>query len=296
MAAMSGRGAAAALSVLGVLTMAACGGGGTPSGSGAGPATASPTATPLTTATPGPSAIQGTLTGDTGISGPLTAGATQFVRCEEPTLAGEVIYAYESTADPKVGIFLTIGDGSIDVRLGSGSGTAYAERDFHGSGVTSFGAASGSQFSSSLTETTAAGGAKGSVETVSSISGSVSCGTFSPGSGTVSVDGQTPDGAITGELTSLRVTCLPGQQAGVVSGLTHVGSTPALVDLAGGSGGNPFFVSVATAKSSRQYTEPPPAVAFTFSGSTITYHATATLTTGTATSSVMVSGTATCGS
>lgn len=279
-----------------MLGLAACGSNGTPSNGGGGAARAStPSATPLTTSTPGPASEQATLTGDPRITGPLTAGTVQFVRCEEPTLGGERIYAFENTADPTVGAFLTIGAGSIDVRLGSGSGAAYTERDFHGSGVTSFGAASGAQFVSSVTETTAAGGNKGTVEAITSISGSVSCGTFTPGGGAVSVDGATADGMISGALTSVRVTCQTADKAALVAGLTTVGSTRGLVNLAGGVGPSPFFVSVTTAAGTRQYMEPVSSSAYTFSASGVTYHATATLSTSAGTQSLTVSGTVTCG-
>ncbi|HEX4578421.1 MAG TPA: hypothetical protein VH498_00315 [Candidatus Dormibacteraeota bacterium] len=248
-----------------------------------------------TTARPGPPSVTASLSGDARITGALTTGANDFVNCEEPSLVGEAIYAFQGTADPAVGTLLTIRDGHIAVRLGSGSGSSYTERDFIGTGVTSFGAASGAQFSSSLTEVTPAAQKKGTIESISSISGSVSCGTFAPGGGTVSVVGDTGNGMISGSLTSIRVVCLAPSsgRTAVVRGLTHVGSTPAIVEIGGGTGGNPLVVGESTASASNQFSSTATTGLLTFGANSVTYHATVTDTAGT--HSVMVSGTATCG-
>jgi hypothetical protein len=182
---------------------------------------------------------------------------------------------------------------------GSGSGTTYTERDFTGSGVTSFSPASGAQYSSSVTETTAAGGNQGSIETITSIAGSVSCGTFTTGAGTIAVAGDTGNGMIAGTLTSLRVKCGTSPQGpyATVAGLTHVGSAPALVNLAGGTSPSPFFVTVTTAPGYQQYkSSSTTAVTFPSSG-VVTYNATATESTASTTGihTVTVFGTATCG-
>lgn len=288
------------LAAVGLLAVAGCGSSAAPStSSGAAPTpTTTPAPTPLTISTPGPSDIQVTLTGDARVSGPLVTGTLNFVRCENPTLSGETIYVYGNTAASGVAALLTIRNGSIDVRLAAGSGTVYTSRMFDGTGVTSFGAASGAQFSSSLTETQQPGASKGTIPAVSSISGSVSCGTFQPGSGAITVSGTTPDGGIDGTLSSLRVVCTStaqGEQSSA-TGLTHVGSAPAAVTLGGGVAGSPFYVVLTTASTSRQYLSSAAGVVTTTSG-TITYNGTAS-TTATASApalTVTVSGTATCG-
>jgi hypothetical protein len=296
------RRVALAISALGAVVVSACGSSAAPGSSSAAAQTPTPVATPtpLPTSTPGPASEQGTLTGDARITGPLnTNGPVHFVNCDGPSLDGLTIQAFGYAADPSVGVFLTIRAGYIAVRLGSGSGTAYTERDFTGTGVTSFSPASGAQFSSSVTETTAAGGNKGIIESISSISGSVSCGTFTTGGGTITVAGDTGSGLIAGALTSLRVKCGTSQQGpfATVSGLTHVGSALALVNLAGGTAPSPFFVSVSTTSGFKQYkSTSTTAVTFPSSG-VVTYNATTTESTASTNGihTVTVSGTATCG-
>jgi hypothetical protein len=293
-----------AASALAAVALSACGGStSSSSSSGAATQTATPpaTPTPLPTSTPGPASEQGTLTGDARITGPLNSnGSVHFVNCDEPSLDGPTIQAFGQSADAAVGVFLTIRAGSIAVRLGSGSGATYTERDFTGTGVTSFSPASGAQYSSSLTETTAAGGNKGGIESISSIAGSVSCGTFTTGSGTITVAGDTGTGLIAGALTSLRVKCGSSTQGpyATVAGLSHVGSALVLVDLAGGTAPSPFFVSVSTPAGFKQY-ESTSTTAVTFpSSGVVTYNTTATESTPTTTGkhTLTVSGTATCGS
>ena len=290
------RRAAWTLCLLGAIALTACGAAApTPPGSAAAQAP-----TPLTTSTPGAASEQATLTGDPRITGPLNAdGVTHFVTCDEPSLSGAEIFAFENAADPSVGVFLTIRGGFINVRLASGSGAAYTERDFAGSGVTSFGAASGAQFSSSLIEATPAGTHKGTVEAITSIAGSVSCGTFTPGGGTVTVTGDTGSGTLSGSLTSIRVECGGSGQGSyaIVAGLSRVGSAPALINVDGGSGASPLFVTVSTASGAQQFSSSATG-RVTFSAGVATYHATLTQTaaSGAGDHMVMVNGSATCGS
>jgi|HubBroStandDraft_6_1064221.scaffolds.fasta_scaffold20536_4 hypothetical protein len=289
------RRAAPVLCLLGAVALTACGAAApTPPGSAA-----AQTPTPPTTSTPGPASEQATLTGDPRITGPLTAGVTHFVTCEEPSLSGAEIFAFESAADPSVGVFLTIRAGFINVRLASGSGAAYTERDFAGSGVKSFGAASGAHFSSSLSEATPVGTHKGAVEAITSIAGSVSCGTFTPGGGTVTVTGDTGDGTLSGSLTSTRVECGGSGQGSyaIVAGLSRVGSTPALINIDGGSGASPLYVTVSTASQTRQFSNSATGLV-TFSAGGVAYHGTLTETaaSGPGGHMVMVSGSVTCGS
>ncbi|MBV8529143.1 MAG: hypothetical protein JOZ75_12585, partial [Candidatus Dormibacteraeota bacterium] len=207
---------------------------------------------------------------------------------------GGEIDAFESTADPAVGAFLTIHANSIDVRLASGSAATYAERDFHGTGVTSFGEANGAAFSSPLTETTAAAQNRGTVESISSIAGSVSCGTFTPGGGTVAITGDATNGTVTGNLSSLRVTCgTAAQPYALVMGIANVGSNPMLVEISGGNAGNPMYVSIG---STMYKSVASGSVTLTAGGATYNATVTETSASGTpGTHSLRVSGTVTCG-
>ena len=236
------RGAGPAACLLGVLAVAACGSSSTPGSSGS-------TGTPTPASTPGPSSVHATLTGDGGLSGALVAGTPHFVYCGEPSLSGPTIVAYENTADPTVGTLLSIRAGSILVRIARGSGTSYTQRTFSGSGVTHFDATSGAMFSGQRTESPEAGANKGTLGTISSISGSVSCGTYHAGGGSITIAGDTAGGALSGSLTEMRVLCITSGSGHFVSvsALGHVGSTTALLTVGGGTNGNTLFVGVQTA-------------------------------------------------
>ena len=249
----------------------------------------------------GPPSVQATLTGDAAVSGPLAMGSVHFVNCELPTLKGEVINAFENLAgDTTVGVLLTLRAGTIDVRLARGSATTYTERTFEGTGVTSFSPAVGAQFSSSLTELPAAGSSKGTLGAISSISGSVSCGTFQPGSASITVVGDTVLGPINASLTMTRVIC-GGSGATrfvTVNALATVGSTPVTVAVGGGKpDGATFFVAVSTATVNYEYTSAVAGIV-TLTDGGATYNGSATevaSSTGAAGRVVKVSGSATCG-
>lgn len=285
----------AALGALGALLLAACGG-----TSPATSATASPTATAAAaTSTAGPSSVQATLTGDPSVSGPLVMGSVHFVTCASPSLKGESIVAFESGTDATIGVLLTLRASSIEVRVARGSGTAYTERIFDGTGVSAFDAMSGAMFSSSLSETTPARSNKGTLGAVSSISGSVSCGTFTPGSATVTVTGSTAAGTLNPALTSVRVLCGSNTAGGfvTVTGLSTAGSTPVLVSVLGGIGGSAFFVVIETATVAYQYSSASAGIV-TRTGTGATYNGTASETAaspGAAGRSVRIGGSATCG-
>ncbi len=288
-----------ALAVLGALALGACGSTAEPASSGGSPA-ATATASPAApTSTPGPSSVDVTLSGDPSVAGPLVKGANQFVRCQEPSLTGETILAYENATDPSIGVLLTIDASSIEVRLAKGSGTSFAARTFKGTGVSSFSSSQGAKFTASLTESTPAGSSKGTVGTVSSVSGSVSCGTFTPGSASVTVAGATPVGPISGAVTAARVFCgsTTGGRFATVTSLGKLGSTPAVVSILGGTSGAAFYVILQTASATYQYSSTTVgAVTVTSAGAT--YNATVTESApaaGSTPKTLTVSGSATCG-
>jgi hypothetical protein len=72
-----------------------------------------------------------------------------------------------------------------------------------------------------------------------------------------------------------------------------VGSATAIVEIGGGAGGNPLVVGESTASAAHQFSSTATTGLLTFGAHTVTYHATATDAAGT--HSMMVSGTATCG-
>ncbi len=257
--------------------LCACGSATPGTSSSAGAPTPTPTPTPLST--PGPSSVQATITGDASVTGPLVVGSVHFVNCETPSLQGPSILAFRSATDTAIGVLLTLRQGSITVRLAEGSGAAYTERLFSGTGVTAFDAASGAKFTSSLTESTPAGDKTGTIGAISSITGSVSCGTFTLGSTSLTIAGNTAGGAVNGSPTQVRVQCGgngPGQFFATVSGLMQVGSTPALVTVGGGGSAQaPMYVFFETAATTYYYTTTTAGSA-TITSTSATYHATVT--------------------
>jgi hypothetical protein len=283
------------LSLLAAIALTACGSTGTP---GASSGTPAPTPTPTPLSTPGPSSVQATITGDARVTGPLVTANVHFVNCEGPSLQGPTILAFRNATDTAIGVLLSIRQGSISVRLAEGASTAYTERTFDGTGVTAFDAASGARFSSSLTESTPATDHKGTIGTVSSISGSVSCGTFTPGSASLTIAGNTAGGAVNGSPTKVRVLCgtqSTGQYYAQVSGLIQVGSTPAVVSISGGTQQSPLFVFLQTASAAYGYsTSTPQGVSVTATNAT--YNGTVMETSPVAGAHTLtVSGSATCG-
>jgi hypothetical protein len=244
------RWAAVALTISAV---AGCGGSGTSSptvaptvGSTAPPASSQVTPSPAASAaassalpspapSKGPATAQISLTGGAGLTGPVTA---QTINCNRPSLDGpEIFFIGQAGSGPMIVIFL--GARQMEVRVATGSAATLKERDFTGTGVTTFDAASGAQFSSPLSETTAAGTAVGTLGALSSISGSIDCGDQLPGTANVVVSGLTPYGQLSGALTSVDVTCTVTVSSGTfvgVTGLGMAGATPVLVFVTASTG------------------------------------------------------------
>lgn len=149
------------------------------------------------------------------------------------------------TADKKTGGFITLTSTQVLVRIGAGAGATYTERNFAGPGVTGFNAARGASFNAQLSDTTPAGQNAGTIGSLTSVAGSVSCGTKTPGSGTITINGDSTAGAISGTLSSILVKCNATANFALINGLTHVGSSPASVEIGGGSG-ETYFASFET--------------------------------------------------
>ena len=134
-------------------------------------------ASPVATSTKGPASSQFALTGTADLTGPVSA---QTIVCDRPSLDGPEIFflGQAGTTGPQVVIFLRAGH--VEVRVATGSGATLRERDFAGTGVTTFDAATGAQLDTPLTETTAAGAAIGDLGALSHISGTIDCGTSNP--------------------------------------------------------------------------------------------------------------------
>jgi hypothetical protein len=227
------RGLAAGILTSAGLALTACGGSAsTPTAA----QTASPSATPLP-----PAGAQFTETGDVKL---VTNVDATGVTCSFPTISGPQILVQVATSDGKEGGYITLNASTVFVRVGAGAGGSYTERDFSGPGVSNFDAAKGATFNAQLHETTPAGQNAGTIGTVSSVSGSVSCGTKTPGSGTITISGNGTGGSISGALTSILVKCPAGKTFAIINGLTTVGSAPANVEIGGADGS--YFASIST--------------------------------------------------
>ena len=239
-----GRGAVIAVAVL--LSVAACGGTAatSPAATGTPAATATPAAaTPTAAASPTPVASKGPasaalgIVGTAGLTGPITA---QTITCNRPALTGgpEIFFIGQAgTNGPGIVIFLQAA--TMQVRVATGAAATLRLRQFTGTGVTDFNAATGAELDSPLTETTAPGSATGDLGALSSIKGTIDCGDETAGTANIVVSGTTPFGQLVGTpLTSVDVTCTStasGLFVGAV-GLSTAGTTPVLVFVTASTG------------------------------------------------------------
>lgn len=230
----------ALLVLIAALAVAACGGTATTTPTPTAttpPAAATPTSAPSATPAPskGPATAQFSLVGTAGLTGPVT---TQEITCGGPTLDGpQIFFLGRSGANgPQVVIFILAAH--IEVRVATGSADTLRLRNFVGTGVTSFDAASGARLDSPLTETTDAATATTGIGALTSISGTVDCGNQQAGSSTLIVSGLTTFGQLSGSLTSIHVTCTVTASGTYVGtqGLMTAGSTPVLVFITASTG------------------------------------------------------------
>ena len=211
------------------LLVAACSGSAATSSPGAA-TTPSPAATRTATSSATPAPTKGpatqhlTLTGPAGAAGAVTNAG---IRCNLPSTDGLQISVLGQPTDPNLSVYIFVQPGKLSVRYDSGSGPTYVERDFAGTGVTSFDAATGAQIDAQLTEVPNQD-AHGTLGVLTAISGSIDCGNQTPGSSTLAFSGPTPKGTISGGLDPVNVECVTNTYGKSVSvfGIAQVGSTP----------------------------------------------------------------------
>jgi hypothetical protein len=247
----------ATLALAAALIVAACGGTATSSAQsstapGSNPATASSapgqSPTPAPTVDKGPATGTFVLAGTLGLNGQFVASS---ISCNYPTASGPQIIAFGQigTNGPFVQVFVS--QGSALVRADTGSGTTFKMRTFVGSGVPQFDGASGAQIDSPLKENTSSDLSTTGIGVINSITGKIDCGDQTPGTSTITVTGITPQGPLTGPLSSAKVTCLivsSGTGAGAyvnVVALAQIGSTTVMVNITTGAHQVTFFESSA---------------------------------------------------
>jgi hypothetical protein len=227
--------AAPALIVLAGLLVAACSAAAAPTPTATPAATAAPTATPTPSPTPLPTKGPATQTlGLMGSAAGALAVTNASIRCGVPSASGLQIQVLGQPSDPNTSVYVFVWAGNVTVRYDSGSGSTYKERDFAGTGVTAFDAATGAKIDSPLTET-ADGTAHGTLGVLTSIKGSVDCGNQTPGTSTLALSGVTPKGALSGGLDPVNVQCVNSPSIGSyvsIIGIGMVGSTSTEVILA----------------------------------------------------------------
>jgi hypothetical protein len=166
------------------------------------------------------------IAGAKGMAGNL---AKASIRCAEPTFDGLVIDVFAQPPDAAVLDRVVVSAGKVTIRLAAGSGTAYTERDFEGTGVTGFDATAGAQIDTTLTETTATGVHRGTIGAITSLKGSVACNDQRSGTTTMHLTGELAEGALDGVIDPASVVCGADGQTANVLGLITTGVTPVLV-------------------------------------------------------------------
>ena len=188
-------------------------------------ASAAPSPTPVPS---GPATSTVAFVGDPAITGSWDA---PVIKCQLPAVSGlQISVAGNAKNDANVYIVMNLTAGSVSVSLRAGAGATYTERDFQGTGVTGFDPAHGAQIDSLLTETTAAGGAKGTLGVATSLKGAIDCAAQQPGASTIHLTGTLPEGALDGGLSPVFVSCntYPGGRNVGAQGIVMVGGTPVL--------------------------------------------------------------------
>src|SRR5579884_844557 len=223
-----------------LLALAACGSsGGSPS------STATPAATAAAT---GPATAQLTESGST----PALTGAVHAtgVLCSLPQVQGTVIRVQAtSPGDASVAVVLVVTASSVVVTESMGAGQQFKSRQFTGSGVSGYNDTVGVQIESPLTETSAANSSPGTLGTITSIKGSISCGAFAPGSSTVAVTGTSVAGAVGGTPDTVRVTCNQSAANGssvTITGHVQIGSGTGLFSVSARNGTLAIVISAAS--------------------------------------------------
>lgn len=233
------------------------------------------------------------------MTGAIALGTTvtpDLVTCSFPSLNGLEITMQVSTADQSIGGFITLTPNKVYVRIGEGSGTTYTQRNFSGSGVTGFNASTGAKFNSQLVDDTPSGQSTGTIGALTAISGSVSCGDKTPGGGAIIITGNSSGGAIGGALTSMLVSCPTGADYALINGLTQLGSTPASVEIGGGSDGEVYFASISTTTASYFFASSAASLYTLSAGHVIWSHAVLTQSgSGADGQTITITGNATCG-
>jgi hypothetical protein len=167
-----------------------------------------------------------TTAGDRNVTG--TWSSSFGTTCDNPTFSGPDIIFFAASPDKKAVVLITLNQGSIGVSERAGSGASYTDREFQGTGVTSFDPATGAAFDSTLTIIPTPESKPGTLGTISHVTGSVDCAGQTAGTSTIVFSGASAEGAMTGPFSAFRATCVVDKVNGnavSVTGIIPSGST-----------------------------------------------------------------------
>jgi len=192
-----------------------------------------------------------------------SAFAPPDVRCSFPDVDGPSI-ALLSTPTGLV-FRIKVQQGKVTVLVTDDATPMPHERDFSGTGVTSFDPAAGAQVDSALTEIAATAGTPGDIGQLSAIKASIDCAGQDPGSSTVTLAGDTPQGPLADQpLETARVECNPSGNEVSVVGLVTVNGTKQFIEL--GLRPDGMTVNKFVDGGGHQYESPPGAATVTDTG------------------------------
>jgi len=224
------------------------------------------------------------------------------ISCQFPAYAGlEIVVNGTFPTAPGVSVRITITPSGLTVGADTGSGSAFKERDFTGSGVTAFNAAAGAQINAPLTERPSAVAVSG-IGTVTSLSGRVSCNGQSPGASTLMLKGSTVDGVVSSGVNTPWVKCEPaasGAASGgvLIIGLITAGPTTDLLDMFGQTGTSfTFFLAPENSPTDQSYAATGATVSVTATGAHFAGTAQEKVTGAAAPHTLTISGDVVCGS
>jgi hypothetical protein len=280
------------------LTIAACGSSTT--APAAAPTSAPASTTTAATAAPaGPPVAQIASVGTGGLAGAMNV---TNISCQFPSYAGvDIVVNGTFASAPGVAVRITITPSGLTLGADTGSGSAFKERDFTGSGVTAFNASSGAQINTPMTERPGAVAVSG-IGTVTSLSGSVACNAQTPGTSTLMLTGSTVDGAVSSGVNTPWVKCEPaasGSAAGgvLIIGLITAGPVTDLLDMFGQSGTSfTFFLAPENSPTDQSYAATGATVTVTATGAHFSGSAEEKVTGTTTPHTLTVSGDVVCGS
>jgi hypothetical protein len=205
-----------------------------------------------------------TFEGDAGLAGVATGEVT----CSFPGLDGLGISLFASAPDSTSSYRVTITANEVFIHVDSGAGPTFRERNFVGPGVLGFDAATGAQVDAHLTDAAPTAGIEpGGIGTITAVRGVIACGNQTPGSSTITVTGDGPQGRYdAAPLDPALVECYFADDQVTVIGIADAGATPVLLLVSLGPDGLLHVEEIPRATTPHYYASAPGAATLTANG------------------------------